>query len=122
MFNQLDRSVVPHCIHIGQSSPPARISHDIAKQIARAYSWSWVTCWFAGTGQIGHPIMGEQFAQDPVGRMMHALFGWWHKSAANPDGMEYEDGEVSVVTAMNNYLFHRVRGGDTGPVEGWEQL
>jgi hypothetical protein len=122
MFNQLDPAVIRHCVFIAQRGTLTRIDHRTAKRIGRAYTWSWVTCWFASTGEIGHTILGEAFYLDPVGRLMHALFGWWHRSAENPDGTEYEPDEIQVVTAMQNYLFDRVRRGDLGPVEGWAQL
>lgn len=122
MFNQLDPAVIRHCVFIAQRETLTVIDHRTAKQIAHAYTWSWVTCWFAGEGEIGHAIMGEAFYLDPAGRLMRALFGWWHRSADNPDGTDYEPDEIHVVTAMQNYLVDRVRRGDLGPVDGWRQL
>jgi hypothetical protein len=122
MFNQLDPAVVRHCVLLVQQETLALIDHRTAKRIGRAYSWSWVTCWFAGEGEIGHAIMGEAFYRDPAGRLMHALFGWWHRSADNPDGTEYGPDEVHVVVAMQNYLNDRVRRGQLGPVDEWAAL
>jgi hypothetical protein len=122
VFNHLDPAIVRECVHIGSTDTVAIIDHSIAKKIARAYSWSWVTCWFAGEGEIGHAIMGDKFMTDPAGNLMHALFGWWHRSAKNPDGPEYEHDEVYVVNAMRDYLLDRVRRGEVGPVEGWAAL
>ena len=81
-----------------------------------------MTVWFASHGEIGHAIMDDTFWIDPDGRLMHAFFGWWHRSTENPDGTEYQDDEIYVVTAMQNYLFDRVRRGDVGPVDGWAAL
>ena len=122
MFNQLDPAVIRHCVLIGKKQTLTPIDHRTAKQIADAYRWSWITCWFAGEGEIGHPMLGEAFYLDPVGRLMHALFGWWHRSPDNPDGTEYELDEIHVVDAMRDYLLDRTRRGDLGPVAGWRKL
>jgi hypothetical protein len=98
------------------------IDHRTAKQIGQAYTWSWITCWFAGTGEIGHHLMGPAFQADPAGCLIHALFGWWHRCAGNPDGNEYGPDETHVVDAMRHYLDERVRRGDVRPVDGWAGL
>jgi hypothetical protein len=122
MFNQLDPAVVRHCGFIAQQETLTLIDDRTAKKIADAYTWSWITCWFAGEGEIGHEVMGEAFNLDPAGSLMHAMFGWWHRSADTPDGTEYGPDEVHVVTAMQNYLFDRVRRGALGPIEGWRLM
>jgi hypothetical protein len=119
MFSRLDSTVIDRCRQAAAQGEV--IEHHTARQIADAYAWSWVTCWFAGTGQIGHPIMGPQFQADPVTRLQHALFGWWLLSDDNRDGSAYAPGEQDVVTAMHLYLSDRVARGDTGPVTGWAQ-
>ena len=52
MFNQLDPAVIRHCVFIAQQETLTVIDHRTARQIAHAYTWSWVTCWFAGEGEI----------------------------------------------------------------------
>ncbi|MEV4642752.1 hypothetical protein AB0J80_35950 [Actinoplanes sp. NPDC049548] len=94
------------------------ISDRAARQLAYAYSWSWASCWFEGSGDFAFPFDFNHAADEhttPADYMDHCLFGWW---------MDREDGDSTesdqeLRRAMRAYLEHRLATDGGVAVDGW---
>jgi hypothetical protein len=87
--------------------------HTEARKVANEYTWGWLTCWFAGTGQIDAPAMPDTYYADPVRGLMRAFFGWWSEGK---DSTPLTESETLIAQGFRAYLERRVALGDRGPV------
>lgn len=92
------------------------IDHATARSVARAYSWSWASCWFEDTGNFAFPHEFNHVAdRAPHEYMDHCLFGWWWDDHHAPT-------DSQVRTAMWSYLEERHLADGGVDVAGWMDL